>query len=256
MLVQVCASIKQQITYLQCWSCAHACPYPDGTHTACAHMYCANGTNLICKADLEVSHEGACLVLPASASSSTLGQDSPNGVLLHHQLSCLCLFQHLYQCVHCTSTMFNSHSGSLLCCSRQAADRRQTSSRQAGQSKVLKGDDLQDAKYHKCSVNVHTQSGVMLAQHLRRSDQASETTERGACPCASSLNSFVASRSHAALRLQPHYLVDNTCSPVGLACDLRICSAFMCHLSALIRRISRWLTCRVSNSTDSADLSI
>ena len=45
-------------------------------------------------------------------------------------------------------------------------------------------------------------------------------------------------------------------APVGLACDLRICSAFRCHLSALIRRIRRWLTWRVSSSTDRADLSI
>ena len=44
--------------------------------------------------------------------------------------------------------------------------------------------------------------------------------------------------------------------PVGLACDLRICSALTCHLSALMRRMRRWLIRRVSSSTDSADLSI
>ena len=44
--------------------------------------------------------------------------------------------------------------------------------------------------------------------------------------------------------------------PVGLACDLRMCSALTCHLSALIKRMRRWLMSLVSSSTDSADLSI
>ena len=94
-----------------------------------------------------------------------------------------------------------------------AADKRQTGGRQAAdmQDKAkFSGDDLQDAEYHKCSLNVHIQSGVMLAQHFQSSAQASETTERGACPCASSLNCFVASRSHAALHWQPQYLVEKT----------------------------------------------